>query len=251
MKVWGSCTFSPQEAPVFWSNGASREAAFPSKPPTRISWSVANASERLGREGHREWAGQDAPGAAPTEVSGPAAECLQRPRVHLCRQRPTPLVTAPAASPASHPPCHQLLLPVQRPTPLVTAPPGSPASHPPVTSSSWQSPPRPGPSFCCASALARTQPLLPLNLTVSSCPSPSTPDYPQTLSKERLRTMVLSSQVILPFRRRHVSFGVSDVPVHLAVKTPDLFLTESWSPGNSDHDFSTLALRDVFKRLKS
>ena len=146
--------------------------------------------------------------------------------------------SCPPLPPASHPPCHQLLLPVQRPTPL-------------VTSFSWQSPPRPSPSFCCASALARTQPLLPLNLTVSSCPSPSTPDYPQTLSKERLRTMVLSSQVILPFRRRHVLFGVSDVPVHLAVKTPDLFLTESWSPGNSDHDFSTLALRDVFKRLKS
>lgn len=151
---------------------------------------------------------------------------------------PPALSPAPPTSPASHPSCHQLLLEVQRPTPL-------------VTSFSWQSPPRPGPSFCCASALARTQPLLPLNLTVSSCPSPSTPDYPQTLSKERLRTMVLSSQVILPFRRWHVSFGVLDVPIHLAVKTPDLFLTESWSPGNSDHDFSTLALRDVFKRLKS
>ena len=173
------------------------------------------------------------------------------------------LVSTSAASVPPH--LSPLLLAVQRPTPLVTssswkssvppllspAPPGSPASHPSVTSSSWQSPPRPGPSFCCASALARTQPLLPLNLTVSSCPSPSTPNYPQTLSKERLRTMVLSSQVILPFRRRHVSFGVLDVPIHLAVKTPDLFLTESWSPGNSDHEFSTLALRDVFKRLKS
>ena len=173
--------------------------------------------------------------------------------------------SCPPLPPASHPPCHQLLLPVQRPTPLVTSSSCQSSVPPPchqlllevqrptplVTSFSWQSPPRPSPSFCCASALARTQPLLPLNLTVSSCPSPSTPDYPQTLSKERLRTMVLSSQVILPFRRRHVSFGVLDVPIHLAVKTPDLFLTESWSPGNSDHEFSTLALRDVFKRLKS
>lgn len=63
--------------------------------------------------------------------------------------------------------------------------------------------------------------------------------------------MVLSSQVILPFRRRHVLFGVSDVPIHLAVKMPDLFLMESWSPGNPDHDFLTLALRDFFKHLKS
>lgn len=183
----GSCTFSPQEAPAFRSNGAPREAAFPSKPASRISWSVANASERLGREGRKEWAGRDAPGAGPTEVSGPAEACLQRPRVPLCRQRPSRL----------------------------------------VTSSSRQSSPRPSPSFCRASALAHTQPLPPLSLTVSSRPSPSISSYPQTQSKESLRTMVLHSRVILPFRRRHVLFGVSDVPIHLAVKMPDLFLMES------------------------
>lgn len=152
----GSCTFSPQEAPAFWSNRTPREAAFsiqtnhPPGFPGVQQKLLRNWEEERDTENEQDKMslGQDLqkfPGLQKSVWSG------------LC-----PLLL-PAFHPHSSP---------------------APAS---------QSSPRPSPSFCSASALAHTQPLLPLSLTISSCPSPSTPNYPQTQSKERLRTMVLYS----------------------------------------------------------